>query len=90
MSCIHKVMYIYNKCSGKIISNNRLELGFSHKGVSCVKGGLLVKRIFILLFLSFSVITLVGCGDDEMPEEGEKIEEIEEEDEIGDGEIKDE
>nr|WP_198044765.1 hypothetical protein [Lysinibacillus timonensis] len=49
-----------------------------------------MKRIFILLFLSFSVITLVGCGDDEMPEEGEKIEEIEEEDEIGDGEIKDE
>lgn len=48
-----------------------------------------MKKYFLLLFLSFSIL-LVGCGDDEMPEEGEKIEEIEEEDEIGDGEIDDE
>ena len=32
----------------------------------------------------------MGCGNDEMPEKGEQIEEIEEEDEIGDGEIDDE
>ena len=31
-----------------------------------------------------------GLRKDEMPEEGEQIEEIEEEDEIGDGEIDDE
>jgi hypothetical protein len=35
-------------------------------------------------------VFLAGCGDDEMPEEGEEIEEIKEEDEIGDGEIDDE
>ena len=42
-----------------------------------------------MIFLSFSVFSLVGCGDDEL-EEGEHIEEVEEEDEIGDGEIDDE
>ncbi|MCC3356395.1 hypothetical protein [Bacillus sp. REN16] len=49
-----------------------------------------MKRLFMLLLLSFPMFFLIGCGDDEMPEEDEKIEEIEEEDEIGDGEIDDE
>ncbi|MEH7224064.1 hypothetical protein V7112_09665 [Bacillus sp. JJ1566] len=49
-----------------------------------------MKRMLLLLLLSFPMFFLIGCGDDEMPEEGEDIEEIEEEDEIGDGEIDDE
>lgn len=49
-----------------------------------------MKRLFLLLLLSFPMFFLMGCGDDERPEEGEDIEEIEEEDEIGDGEIDDE
>ncbi len=48
-----------------------------------------MKKYLLMLFLS-TCIFLVGCGNDEMPEEGENIEEIEEEDEIGDGEIDDE
>ncbi|WP_187370786.1 hypothetical protein [Bacillus timonensis] len=48
-----------------------------------------MKRLFMLLLLSLPMFFLFGCGDDEL-EEGEKIEEIEEEDEIGDGEIDDE
>ena len=55
------------------------------------KGGLHeMKKFFLMFFLMFSFFSLVGCGNDEMPEEGEQIEEIEEEDEIGDGEIDDE
>ncbi|WP_428910231.1 hypothetical protein [Niallia sp. Krafla_26] len=51
-----------------------------------------MKKYVLALLLGFSsLFALAGCGDDdEMPEEGEKIEEIEEEDEIGDGEIDDE
>ncbi|WP_202617840.1 hypothetical protein [Bacillus dakarensis] len=49
-----------------------------------------MKKYFLLLCLSFFLFSLTGCGDEEMPEEGEQIEEIEEEDEIGDGEIDDE
>jgi predicted small lipoprotein YifL len=51
-----------------------------------------MKKFLLLFLLVFSTMfSLAGCGDDdEMPEEGEKIEEIEEEDEIGDGEIDDE
>lgn len=48
-----------------------------------------MNKYLLMLILSTSIF-LVGCGDNEMPEEGEKIEEIEEEDEIGDGEINDE
>ncbi|BDH60249.1 hypothetical protein MTP04_03790 [Lysinibacillus sp. PLM2] len=48
-----------------------------------------MKKLYLLLFLAFSSVALVGCGDDEL-EDGEHIEEIEEEDEIGDGEIDDE
>jgi predicted small lipoprotein YifL len=49
-----------------------------------------MKKLLIMLFLSFSLFTLAGCGNDEPPEEGEKIEDVEEEDEIGDGEVDDE
>jgi predicted small lipoprotein YifL len=49
-----------------------------------------MKKFFLIFFLSFSVLSLAGCGDDEQPEEGEQIEEVEEEDEIGDGEVDDE
>lgn len=50
-----------------------------------------MKRYVLALLLGFSsLFALAGCGDDERPEEGEQIEEIEEEDEIGDGEIDDE
>lgn len=43
-----------------------------------------------MFFLSFSLLSLVGCGNDEKPQEDEKIEDVEEEDEIGDGEVDDE
>lgn len=49
-----------------------------------------MKKFFLMFFLLFSFFPLVGCGNDEEPEEGEKIEDVEEEDEIGDGEIDDE
>lgn len=37
-----------------------------------------------------SMFTATGCGNDAPPEEGEQLEDVEEEDEIGDGEIDDE
>jgi hypothetical protein len=49
-----------------------------------------MKKFLMLLFLSMSLFSLVGCGNDNELEDGEEIEEIEEEDEIGDGEIDDE
>lgn len=49
-----------------------------------------MKKFLLMLFLLIPIFSLTACGDDEMPEEGEDIEEIEEEDEIGDGEIDDE
>jgi hypothetical protein len=58
-----------------------------------IKGGLIgmkMKRLLMLLLLGFSLFTITGCGNDEPPEEGEKIEDVEEEDEIGDGEVDDE
>jgi len=48
-----------------------------------------MKKFLFTLFM-VSAIALAGCGDDEAPDNGEDIEEIEEEDEIGDGEIDDE
>jgi len=42
------------------------------------------------MFLSFSIFSLAGCGGNDELEEGEQIEDLEEEDEIGDGEIDDE
>lgn len=43
-----------------------------------------------MLLLSMSIFSLAGCGNDEAPEDGEEIEDVEEEDEIGDGEVDDE
>ncbi|MEQ6376071.1 hypothetical protein RZN22_03990 [Bacillaceae bacterium S4-13-58] len=48
-----------------------------------------MKRFLLMFLLACSTFTLTGCGD-EAPEEGEEIEDVEEEDEIGDGEIDDE
>lgn len=49
-----------------------------------------MKKLLLSLFLAASAFSLVGCGGNESLEEGEHIEDIEEEDEIGDGEIDDE
>lgn len=49
-----------------------------------------MRKFLITLFLASFVFSLAGCGNDEPPEEGEEIEDVEEEDEIGDGEINDE
>ncbi|MFT4414494.1 lipoprotein [Fredinandcohnia humi] len=50
-----------------------------------------MKRFLFMLLVSFSFFSLAGCGNDEEDlKEGEQIEEIEEEDEIGDGEVNDE
>ena len=49
-----------------------------------------MKKLLMMMFLTFSVFSLVACGNDEAPEDDEQIEDIEEEDEIGDGEIDDE
>lgn len=55
------------------------------------KGGYTaMKKFLFICFLMFSFFSLEGCGNDDQLEEGEQIEEIEEEDEIGDGEIDDE
>jgi predicted small lipoprotein YifL len=48
-----------------------------------------MKKFLAILFLSMSIFSLTGCGD-ETPEEGEEVEDVEEEDEIGDGEVDDE
>jgi predicted small lipoprotein YifL len=48
-----------------------------------------MKKFLLMLFMA-SIFSLAGCGEDERTEEGEQIEEIEEEDEIGDGEVNDE
>ncbi|EWG12269.1 hypothetical protein [Cytobacillus firmus] len=49
-----------------------------------------MKKRWMIFFLSLSFLTLTGCGNDEKPEEDEQVEDVEEEDEIGDGEIDDE
>jgi hypothetical protein len=49
-----------------------------------------MKKFLMMFLLAGSIFGLGGCGNDEQPEEGENIEEIEEEDEIGDGEVDDE
>lgn len=49
-----------------------------------------MKRLLFIFLLMFSFLSLEGCGNDDQLEEGEQIEEIEEEDEIGDGEVDDE
>jgi hypothetical protein len=42
-----------------------------------------LKKFLLTLFM-VSTVALAGCGEDEAPDDGEEIEEIEE-DEIGDG-----
>lgn len=50
-----------------------------------------MKKYLSMLFLALSLVaSLTGCGNDEKPEEGEQVEDVEEEDEIGDGEVDDE
>ncbi|WP_187118836.1 hypothetical protein [Bacillus marasmi] len=50
-----------------------------------------MKKFLMLLLMAGSFFTVTGCGNDEDDlKEGEQIEEIEEEDEIGDGEVDDE
>ncbi|MCU9613106.1 YgdI/YgdR family lipoprotein [Caldibacillus lycopersici] len=49
-----------------------------------------MKKYLLALFLVFSLFSLTACGNDERPEDDEGIEDVEEEDEIGDGEINDE
>ncbi len=44
----------------------------------------------MLFLFTFSLFLFGGCGNDEKPEEGEQVEDVEEEDELGDGEIDDE
>lgn len=49
-----------------------------------------MKKFLLMFLLAFSMFSITGCGNDEKPEEGEQIEDVEEEDEIGDGEVDDE
>ncbi|MFC4321769.1 hypothetical protein [Litchfieldia salsa] len=49
-----------------------------------------MKKLLLMLLLGCSLFSLAGCGNEEAPEEGEQIEEVEEEDEVGDGEVDDE
>jgi predicted small lipoprotein YifL len=49
-----------------------------------------MKKFLLMFLLAFSMFSITGCGNDEPPEEGEQLEDVEEEDEIGDGEIDDE
>lgn len=49
-----------------------------------------MKKFLLLFLFAFSMFSITGCGNDERPEEGEQIEDVEEEDEMGDGEVDDE
>jgi predicted small lipoprotein YifL len=49
-----------------------------------------MKKFLYMLLVAFSLFSVTGCGRDEPPEEGEQLEDVEEEDEIGDGEVDDE
>jgi predicted small lipoprotein YifL len=49
-----------------------------------------MKKLLFMFLLAISMFTVTGCGNDAPPEEGEQLEDVEEEDEIGDGEIDDE
>jgi hypothetical protein len=59
-------------------------------GNTFFKGGMKMKKLLFMLLLAISMFTVTGCGNDAPPEEGEQLEDVEEEDEIGDGEIDDE
>jgi hypothetical protein len=49
-----------------------------------------MKKFLLMFLLAFSMLGITGCGNDERPEDGEEIEDVEEEDELGDGEVDDE
>jgi predicted small lipoprotein YifL len=49
-----------------------------------------LKKFLLMLLLAFSMFSITGCGNDAPPEEDEQLEDVEEEDEIGDGEVDDE
>ena len=49
-----------------------------------------MKKFILMLLLAISMFSITGCGNDEKPEVGEEVEDVEEEDEIGDGEVDDE
>ena len=49
-----------------------------------------LKKFLLMFLLAFSMFSITGCGNDEKPEVGEDVEDVEEEDEIGDGEVDDE
>lgn len=49
-----------------------------------------MKKLLLMFLLAFSIFSVTACGNDEQPEEGEQLEDVEEEDEIGDGEVDDE
>ncbi|MBM7609447.1 putative small lipoprotein YifL [Lysinibacillus composti] len=49
-----------------------------------------MKKYFLMFLLMSSLFGLVGCGNDEAPREDEDVEDVEEEDEIGDDEVDDE
>lgn len=84
-------MYILNILKNKRTSFRHLTHIIHYFGDNHRKGGngTMMKKLLLMLLMSFSFFMVTGCGSDEL-EEGEKIEEIEEEDEIGDGEIDDE
>lgn len=42
-----------------------------------------MKKLFVSALITFSVISLTGCGNDELPEQGEPIEEVEVEEDNG-------
>jgi predicted small lipoprotein YifL len=54
------------------------------------KGGYEMRKFLLMVLLAISMFSVTGCGNDGPPEEDEQLEDVEEEDEIGDGEIDDE
>ncbi|CAM3852362.1 hypothetical protein [Mesobacillus thioparans] len=46
-----------------------------------------MRRFLMMVLLAISMFSVTGCGNDAPPEDDEQLEDVEEEDEIGDGEI---
>ncbi|WP_176167248.1 hypothetical protein [Mesobacillus jeotgali] len=49
-----------------------------------------MRKFLIMFLMAVSMFSVTGCGNDAPPEEDEQLEDVEEEDEIGDGEVDDE
>jgi predicted small lipoprotein YifL len=49
-----------------------------------------MRKYLAMLLLAISMFSITGCGNDAPPEDDEQLKDVEEEDEIGDGEIDDE